>query len=93
MAYKLIEFPIERTELNIEITHHPTLIKEMAEVTLCNQGRNDFALMLGVVGAYCEVMIDGQYTEAEINKLCQILTDKLRAKRIGLVIAPADILH
>lgn len=79
------EFPPERVELNIEITHHPELIIEMQRVA-AQSGTNDFAIMLGVVAAYCEVVVDGTYTQQEIDKLCTILTNRLREKRQTLLL-------
>lgn len=73
------EFPMERIELNIEITHHPTLIRELREIATVSD--STFETMLAGVAAYCEVAVDDYYSPEDINKLCAILTKKLREKR------------
>lgn len=75
----LEEFPIERLELSIEITHHPLLIRELREIAALSDG--SFEVMLAGVAAYCEVAVDDYYSPEDINKLCAILTKKLREKR------------
>lgn len=82
MTY-LVEFPTERIELNIEITHHPELQRELIEIG--SLGDFSFETMLAGVAAYCEVALDGYYSQEELNKLCTILTDKLRKKRSLLI--------
>ncbi len=79
----LEEFPMERIELNIEITHHPELQRELLEIR--ELADNSFEVMLAGVAAYCEVALDGYYTQEELNKLCTILTNKLRKKRSLLI--------
>jgi len=41
---------------------------------------------LAHIAAYCEVALDGAYSEEECNVLARILTDKLIAKRTGSLI-------
>lgn len=80
MAY-LEEFPIERIELNIECTHHPELIEKLQEIQLLSDD-NSFEAMLAGVSAYCEVALDGYYSQEDLNRICTICTKLLRKKRM-----------
>lgn len=80
MAY-FEDIPIERVELNIECTHHPELILKLREIQLLSDD-NSFEVMLAGVAAYCEVALDGYYSQEELNKICTICTEKLRKKRM-----------
>jgi hypothetical protein len=80
MAY-FEDIPIERVELNIECTHHPELIEKLREIQLLSDD-NSFEVMLSGVAAYCEVALDGYYTQEQLNRICTICTEKLRKKRM-----------
>lgn len=80
MAY-FVDIPIERVELNIECTHHPELIEKLREIQLLSDD-NSFETMLAGVAAYCEVALDGYYTQDQLNRICTICTEKLRKKRM-----------
>lgn len=67
-------------DLNQEVLHHPELMQRLAN-------NNDPAVKLAHVAAYCEVILDGAYSEEDCNVLCEILTKKLKAKRT-LIVAP-----
>jgi hypothetical protein len=70
-------FPIEIIELNKEVGNHPVLMDLLAE-----QPMHEFEIRLGVIAAYCEVILDGAYTREDILKLCDILTTKLKMKNV-----------
>jgi len=80
MAY-FVDIPIERVELNIECTHHPELIEKLREIQLLSDD-NSFETMLAGVAAYCEVALDGYYTQDQLNRICTICTEKLRKRRM-----------
>lgn len=80
MAY-FEDIPIERVELNIECTHHPELIEKLREIQLLSDD-NSFETMLAGVAAYCEVALDGYYTQEDLNRICTICTEKLRKRRM-----------
>jgi len=80
MVY-FVDIPIERQELNIECTHHPELIEKLREIQLLSDD-NSFETMLAGVAAYCEVALDGYYTQEDLNRICTICTEKLRKKRM-----------
>lgn len=80
MVY-FVDIPIERVELNIECTHHPELIEKLREIQLLSDD-NSFETMLAGVAAYCEVALDGYYTQDQLNRICTICTEKLRKRRM-----------
>lgn len=80
MVY-FVDIPIERVELNIECTHHPELIEKLREIQLLSDD-NSFETMLAGVAAYCEVALDGYYSQEDLNRVCTICTDILRKKRM-----------
>ena len=86
-------FPPEWTELQIELSYHPDAIIAVMQATDYVQANpfehrlemsdwlTAFLVKLAAVAAYCGVVVDGEYDQAQIDKLCVILTEKLRAKR------------
>lgn len=78
---ELVFFDERRIELNKEIQNHP----ELCDI-LASQDDREFELLLVQVATYCDVVLDGDYMPQELDRLCGILTDKLRAKRAGIFI-------
>jgi hypothetical protein len=78
MAY--FEYFDQRAQdLNAEITNHPLLMGQL-------ERHEDPTVKLAHVAAYCQVALDGAYTEEECNVLCDILTKKLIQKRTQLIL-------
>ena len=73
MAY-LEYFDQRALDFNEEVIKHPKLMEFLAKHT-------DPAMKLAEVAAYCEVILDGAYSEEDCNVLCELLTKKLIAKR------------
>lgn len=71
-------FPEERIRLQQELIHHPELCEFLAK-----HPANEFEIRLSEIAAYCEVILDGYYSQEELNKLCDILTRRLIQKRTG----------
>ena len=81
MAY-LEYFDQRAIDLNSEIMKHPELMELLSR-------HNDPAINLSHVAAYCEIIVEGAYTEEECNVLAEILTQRLVAKRTGsLIVVP-----
>jgi len=78
MAY-LEYFDQRAIDLNSELMKHPELMELVSR-------HNDPTVKLAHIAAYCEVALDGAYSEEECNVLARILTDKLIAKRTGSLI-------
>ena len=76
-------FPEELTELRIEIDHHPDLL-----TILTLQADSDFYVHLAEIAAYCGIALNGDFSQTEILKLCDLCTQTLKAKRISVVVLP-----
>jgi hypothetical protein len=74
-------FPIERIELHREVGRHPQLVEILSE-----QPSATFAEKLASIATYCGVLIDGDFSQKEINQLCDILIRELQQKRTGLIL-------
>ena len=78
MAY-LEYFDDRAIALNAEVMNHPVLMEFMAKHT-------DPTMKLAEIAAYCEVALDGAYTEEDCNHLADILTRRLIKKRTLLLL-------
>jgi len=80
MAY-LEYFPEVFIELNKEIQQHDEL-----QTLLLNNQNNDMLIKFAQVAAYCKVALDDTYTDQDLQKIAEILIDKLRAKRAIILV-------
>jgi len=80
MAHIIEMFPESRIRLDRELRfpEHEPLWDLLAQVS-----PHEFHLRIGVIAGYCEVILDGEYTPSEIDKLCDILVTRLQEKRTG----------
>ena len=69
-------FPEPFIQLNRELVHHPQL-----QQLLSNHPAHEWEIRLAEIAVYCEVVLDGDYTPEQIEKLCEILRIKLIARR------------
>jgi hypothetical protein len=74
-------FPTERIELHREVGRHPALVEILSE-----QPSATFEEKLAHIATYCNVLIDGDFTQREINQLCDILIRELQQKRTGFIL-------
>ena len=75
-------FHPNRTDLAQEVSNHPELVKLLA-----NHRSDDFELMLAEIGIYVGVILDGEYSQLDIDGVCKVLKEKLVTKRIGIKFA------
>lgn len=78
----IVQFPEERIQLMLEVREHPQLMELLQELHVPYE---DFGSRIACVAAYCNVMMDGAYTEQDLNKLCDILILKLKDKRKAII--------
>ena len=69
----LVFFSPAQLALMGEIRNHPKLVEILKECP--DQG--DWAIQLGHIAAYCEVGLDGNYFEDELQHLYKLLFDRL----------------
>lgn len=73
-------FGDNKIALSREIHNHPELLE-----LLSDHHPDDWEVKLAHIAVYCEVILDGDYLENQIEQLCGILTEKLITKRTGFV--------
>lgn len=65
-----------RIALDREIPKHPELVD-----LLQNHPVNEFEIRLAEVAAYCDILLDGDYTGADLDGICDACVKVLVAKR------------
>ena len=81
MPARLEFFPESYIALSREIPNHPQLCELLAK-----HPPQEFEIRLAEVAAYCEVVLDGTYTQEDLEKLCDILVRKLKAKNSSIIL-------
>lgn len=72
----LVFFPEYLIELNKEITQHPKLLAQVAQMK-----PNELLEKLGTVAAYAGLILDGWYDEADLERICNYIRKELMALR------------
>lgn len=80
MSYRLVEHPMELIELNVEISHHPDLIRRLNELLILTPNAG-FEEKLAEIAAYCNILLDGVYDETDIKGIATLCTVKLQGMR------------
>lgn len=75
-------FPKERVELQREILHHPKLLELLAQL----DANADFCDRLLQIATYCNILIDGDYTQEDLNRVCEACTTRLRERRTSFIL-------
>lgn len=78
---KLEFFPESRIALSREVAEHPPLLE-----LLQKHPQAEFEIILAEIATYCGVVLDGTYTQEDLDKLCDILFKRLRAKRSSILL-------
>ncbi len=76
MAIKLEYFNPERIALSMEVKNHQPLMEQLALYEM-----DDFGGKIGEIAAYCNIAMDGVYSQEDLDRLCKILYRKLLDKR------------
>ena len=83
MAY-LEYFDPRMLALQEEVSHHPQLMGLLAK-----HPPQEMEMRIAEIAAYCEVILDGYYTQEELAQLADILTRKLKQKNC-IVLLPQN---
>lgn len=78
---KLEFFPESRIRLSQEVKNHPELMDRLKY-----HPQDEFEVLLAEIASYCEVIMHGDYFQEDIDKLCEILYEKLRDKRGAIIL-------
>ena len=81
MPLNLNYFSDSMLALAQEVGNHPHLVQRLK-----NHPAAEFEIKLAEIAAYCEIALDGYYTPVDIDKLCEILYNKLRSSRSALIL-------
>lgn len=78
--------PPEIAALRDELCNHPKLQAEC-------MAAEDFNECIAIIAAKCQIILDGEYTQNEILKLCDILVTKLKKESILIIPAGTGVLE
>jgi len=78
---KLEFFPESRIALSREVAEHPPLLE-----LLKKHPQAEFEIIIAEIALYCDVALDGNYTQEDLDKLCDILFKRLRTKRSSILL-------
>lgn len=80
MQIELIPEPF--IQLALEASNHPKLVEAL------NKDTQDMSFVgrLSIIAAYCDVLLDGLYTHAELEPIAEKLIDKLKAKNASIIL-------
>lgn len=76
-------FPEAVFELQRELEHHPEITSKLKAE---NIGTSDWAARLAKVARECNVYLNGDYSEADIEEICRTLISRLRTRRLNLIL-------
>ena len=79
MQYEL--FPDSIIALNQEVVNHPQLQYKLSQFR-----PDQLTEKLAAIATYCDIVIEGYFGEAELDNLCDMLTQKLRDKGSILIL-------
>lgn len=74
-------FSDSRIELQREVSNHPILVERLA-----NHPAEEFELKLAEIASYCNIVLHGDYSQEDIDEICERLTGILRGKLNRLIV-------
>jgi hypothetical protein len=80
-------FPEVFIELQREIQHHESLLISLLQLPK----DSPMEMKLGEVAAYCDIVLDGDYTQKDVENLCKVLLKKLAQKRSSIIIVNGTV--
>jgi len=84
MSYILVEHPMEFIELNVEISHHPDLIRKLNELMILTPNAG-FEEKLAEIAAHCNILLDGLYDGEDQKGIATLCTKRLQEMRTGIL--------
>lgn len=77
-------FPDSFIALQQEVLNHPRLLETLRVTRTTTQQLPEF---LATVATYCNVLVEGQFGDEELDSLCDLLVTKLK-QRSSIFILP-----
>lgn len=84
MSYILVEHPMEFIELNVEVSHHPDLIRKLNELMILTPNAG-FEEKLAEIAAHCNILLDGLYDGEDQKGIATLCTKRLQEMRTGII--------
>jgi len=75
-------FDPRRLALQQELLHHQELCKLVAK-----HPPKEFELRLAEIAAYLGIVLDGDYSKEDLDRLCELLVARLYKKRSGILLS------
>lgn len=82
MGPSLVFFPESFIALNQEVGNHPELCARLAK-----HPSQELEIRLAEIATYCDIILDGYYTQEDLERLADILVRKLKDKN-SIIILP-----
>ena len=74
-------FSPDRIALAQEVTNHPHLI-----ALLQKHPQAEFEILLAEIAHYCEIVLDGDYTQEDLDGICRACTKRLRRQHSPIIL-------
>lgn len=78
---QLVFYSESRIQLAKEIQFHPDLLQALAE-----SDANDFETKLAVIAAHVNIVLDDEYTQKDIDHICDLCWNRLRERRKEIIL-------
>lgn len=85
MAYHMYFSPV-RQELQKEVRNHPELVELLSQ-----EPSVEFEVRLAKVAKFCGILVDGEYTQQDVDNICALCLEEL--KKRSTLILPAGYQH
>ena len=80
MVMQIMLIPKYLVELNMELEHHPALVKKLQKYEF-----KELPEKIAEIATHCGVLLDGYYEESQIEHVCGALTETLRTMRSNII--------
>jgi small ligand-binding sensory domain FIST len=80
MPAQIVIFPDSIIALNKEVRNHPNL-----RLRLSKYSESQLTEKLAEIATYCNVLVEGYFSDDALDDLCNLLIDKLRSKSTILI--------
>jgi hypothetical protein len=77
----LVMFSPVRNALNREIINHPQLMEKLRQQPIA-----DFEEKLALISAYCGIAVDGEFTQKEVDTLCELCLKELKKRNVQILL-------
>jgi len=81
MGLVLLQFPEAFIEFGREIHQHEDLMEAINEME-----DKDFPLLVAQAAAYCQIALDGIYSQDALVGICEVIIRRLKEKRTSLIL-------